>query len=87
MSGKVISMGEFHPHAVYDPEADAIYVVLTDEKVAKSVQLDDFRVIDYSGDGALVGVELLGVGGGVELDDVPKRQTVEKLIGELGLGI
>jgi len=80
-------MGKFQPHATHDAEADAIYVQLADADVAKSVQLDELRIIDQSADGALVGVEFLGVGGGIDLADVPRRQTVEKLIGELGLGI
>lgn len=80
-------MRQFQPYAEYDAEADALYVSLSDAQVARSTQLDDFRTIDYSADGKVVGVELLGVGGGVDLSDVPYRQTVEKLIGELGLGI
>lgn len=80
-------MTAFRPHATHDPEADAIYVYLIDAKVARSKSVDDFRNIDYSKDGAVVGVELLGVGGGVDLSDIPYRETVERLIGELGLGI
>lgn len=80
-------MAAYRPHAEHDPEADAIYVMLKDTETARSVQLDDFRIIDYSADGAVAGVELLGVQGGVDLSDVPYRETVEKLIGELGLGI
>ncbi len=80
-------MRHFRPHAQYDKEADAIYVLLADGEVARSAQLDDFRIIDYSADGKVVGVEFLGVGGGVDLADVPYGPTVEKLIGELGLDI
>ena len=47
----------------------------------------DLRTIDYSNDGGIVGVELLGVSGGVDLLDVPHRHKVEELINELGLGI
>lgn len=75
------------PHAEYDPEADAIYVWLTDGETVKSTQLDDFRNIDFSGDGGVVGVEFLDVSGGVDLKDIPYSETVEKLIGELNLGI
>ncbi len=79
--------GTFYPHAEYDADADAIYVSLSDRPVVRSVQLDDARNLDYSADGGLVGIEFLGVGGGVDLSDLPWRQTVEKLIGELGRGI
>jgi uncharacterized protein YuzE len=77
----------FRPYATHDPEADAIYVYLLDEKIVRTKSVDDLRNIDYSRDGAVVGVELLGVGGGIDLSDIPYRETVEKLIGELGLGI
>lgn len=80
-------MGRFRQHATHDPEADAVYVYLSEAKVAKSVNLDDLRVIDYSSEGKVVGVEFLGVSGGVDLSDVPYQQRVEKLIFELGLGI
>jgi uncharacterized protein YuzE len=78
---------DMQPHAEYDPEADAIYVWLSDGKTVKSTQLDEFRNIDFSADGAVVGVEFIDVSGGVDLGDIPYSETVEKLIGELGLGI
>ncbi len=77
----------FRPHAEYDGEADAIYVRLTRGRTAHSVSLDDSRIIDYSATGAVVGIEFLGVRGGVDLRDVPRRPTVEKLIGELAADI
>ncbi|MEO7665879.1 MAG: DUF2283 domain-containing protein [Dehalococcoidia bacterium] len=80
-------MGAFRPHATFDPAADAIYVYLSDVKVARTTSVDDSRIIDYSVDGGIVGVELLRVGGGIDLSDIPCSETVEELIGELGLGI
>jgi len=80
-------MRKFRPHATYDPEADALYVHLIDVEVARSSSLDDLRIIDYSADRRVIGVEFLGVTGGVDLDDIPHRPKVEELIGELGLGI
>ena len=77
----------FGRHAEYDAEADAIYVYLSDSRVARTKILDDSRNIDVSEDGAVVGIEFLGVSGGAGLSDVPHKSTVEKLIGELGLGI
>lgn len=76
-----------HPHAEHDAEADAIYVWLTDAETVRSKRLDDFRIIDISSDGRVVGIEFLGVGGGIDLSDIPHRPTVEKVIGEMGLGI
>lgn len=80
-------MGRFRPHATHDPEADAIYVYLNEGDVARSQPLDDLRIIDYSGSGRVIGVEFIGVSGGIDLSDLPFHDKVEKLIGELGLGI
>jgi uncharacterized protein YuzE len=75
------------PYAEYNEEADAIYVWLTDAKTVRSAPLDDFRNLDFSADGAVVGVEFIDVSGGVDLEDIPHKQRVEQLIGDLGLGI
>ncbi|MEX0683449.1 MAG: DUF2283 domain-containing protein [Dehalococcoidia bacterium] len=80
-------MTTFRPYAKHDPDADAIYVVLLDADVTRSHTLDDFRIIDYSDDRRVVGVEFLGVGGGIDLQDIPHREKVEKAIHELNLGI
>lgn len=80
-------MSDFKPYAKHDPEADAIYVVLSEAEVSRSHSLDDSRVIDYSANGRVAGVEFLGVGGGVDLSDVPFSDKIEKAIGDLGLGI
>jgi uncharacterized protein YuzE len=80
-------MGQFKPHATHDPDADAVYVYLTGAEVERSTSLDDLRIIDYSVGGRVVGLEFLGVSGGIDLSDIPYRHKVEALIGELGLGI
>lgn len=80
-------MHEFRPHASHYGDADAIYVMLNDSPVERSQTLDDFRIIDYSADGVVDGIEFLGVGGGIDLEDIPYSTTVEKLIHELNLGI
>lgn len=71
----------------YDPEADALYVRLRDGASARQATLDDSRIIDYSGDGAVLGVEFLGASDGVDLDDVPFAPTVANLIHDSGLPI
>ena len=65
---------------VYDAEADALYVRFTDLPVGRSVSLDDLRMIDYSADGAVVGIEFIDVSGGIDLRDVPFGRRVEELI-------
>ena len=74
-------------HAEHDPDADAIYVYLRDTRVVKTVAIDDFRNIDYDGEGRVVGVEFLDVGGGIDLHDVPFAHRVGQLISDLNLGI
>ena len=73
------------PKATYDSEADVLYVQLRDgETSATQKFLDDLRIIDYSADGAIVGVEFICASGGVDLSDVPFAQSVEGLIGQSG---
>ena len=71
----------------YDEEADVLYVELNKVAVDRSHSLDDIRIIDYSKDGAVVGIEFINASSGVDLSDVPFAQKVEKLIGETGLEV
>lgn len=72
----------------YDPEVDVLYVRLAPHaRVAKTHPLDDMRLIDYSEDGAVVGIEFIDASEGVELSDVPFARKVEKIIGDAGLGL
>jgi len=64
-------MSGFRPDAKYSPTADAIYVYLSDQPVAYNRELDDHRLIDYSANGAVVGIEFLGVSGGIDLSNIP----------------
>ena len=78
---------EFAPYAEYDPGSDAVYVQLSDARVTSSSPLDDWRILDRSASGSVVGVEFLGVSGGVDLSGVPNEQLVERLIEDLQRGI
>lgn len=73
------------PSATYDPEADALYVELRDgEASATQKLLDDLRIVDYSADGEVVGVEFVCASEGIDLSDVPSAPIVERLIGQSG---
>lgn len=61
----------------YDREADAIYIKLADGDYAYGHDLDDSRPADFDADGAPIGIELLNVSVGVEVQDLPARQVVE----------
>ena len=64
----------------YDPEADAAYVYLSDAKRTSGKHLDDARYIDYDAAHRPVGVEFLGVSHGVNLDGVPERDAIMRLL-------
>lgn len=73
------------PAAIYDKEADILYVrLLDDEPVARQTFVDDLRIVDHSEDGSVIGVEFVGASDGVELADVPFAQQIEDLIGGSG---
>jgi len=64
----------------YDEEADAIYIRLTDKDYAYGEELDPERRIDYAVDGTPVGVELLCVSTGVDVRDLPERESIARLL-------
>ena len=62
----------------YDPEADAIYVALRDHggQVRSRNEGDWRRVVDYNEAGEPVGVELLAVSTGIDLDGLPEAEAI-----------
>ena len=45
----------------YDPDADAMYIRLSDEEIDKTLKIDDNTILDYDKKGQLVGIEILFV--------------------------
>ncbi|MGH2588929.1 MAG: DUF2283 domain-containing protein [Dehalococcoidia bacterium] len=70
----------FQQRIEHSKTADAIYVYLTDAKVAYTKELDDLRNIDYDATRGVVGIEFLGVSHGIDLRGIPFRPTVERLL-------
>lgn len=68
----------------YDRAADAVYVGFTRAASVRQVQLDDGRILDYSADGSLVGVEILSPGRGVDLTGIPRASEVAEGLSQLG---
>jgi uncharacterized protein YuzE len=64
----------------YDKANDVAYVRLKAGKVARTQALDDRRLVDYDSAGQAIGVEFIGVRGGVETDDLPNQEAVAKLL-------
>jgi uncharacterized protein YuzE len=66
----------------HDRRADAIYIWLRpDVEQAFGLHLDDSRYVDYGDDNLPIGIELLHVSQGVNLDDLPEREAVGELLG------
>lgn len=57
---------------------------MNDLPVAKTTAIDDLRLIDYSEDGRVVGVEFLQVSAGIDLHDLPFMHCIEQLIHDSG---
>ena len=72
------------PRLAYDAEADALSIYLRDfDKVASiKARVDLSRVIDYDEKGEPLGVEFWNVSSGLNLDDVPEREIVTRLLEE-----
>ncbi len=43
----------------YDPQADAVYIQVGKSQIVRSVEAADDVVLDYDGNGRIVGIEVL----------------------------
>ncbi len=78
----------FTPYIKHDQTADAAYVYLSPvRKVAQTRCVDDYRMVDYGRDGRVLGVELLEVSDGVDLDGIPERETIRRLLQDIGIEV
>jgi len=68
------------PRLEYSETADAVYIYLRDLPYAFGEDIDHERRVDYAGDNQPIGIELLNVSDGVNLDDLPDREIVEQLL-------
>jgi len=71
----------------HDTEADAVYIYLSDKPYAYGKDLDDERRIDYASDDTPIGVELLCVSKGVNLNGLPHVDEIAEVIEAKGIGI
>ena len=69
----------------YDRKADAVYLYFSLKKVAYSKELDTERIVDFSEDGELRGIEFLSVSDGVNTDDLPHRAEIERVLFDRGI--
>ena len=64
----------------HDSQADAIYIYLSEKPYAYGKDLDDERRIDYASDNTPIGVELLCVSDGVNIDDLPCKDEIAEVL-------
>lgn len=67
----------------FDPEADAITVSfrpIEPGEVASTRQIDERRLVDYDSAGEPIGVELLYVSEGINLDGLPRAEEIRKAL-------
>lgn len=69
-------------YLTYDETADAVYVYFERRDVDRTDQLADRVNVDYAADGIPIGVEFLDVSLGIDLDNVPHRADVARLLDE-----
>ena len=70
------------PSLTYDSDVDAAYIYFRQAPWDHMKILDDCRNVDYGSDGEPNGVELLYVSDGVNLDGLPQRDVIERLLAE-----
>lgn len=66
-------------------QSDALHIALSSRAVAFTDQLDQRRYVDYAADGSPVGVDLLLVSEGVDIDQLPERDEIEAVLRQLGI--
>ena len=71
----------------HDPEADAVYIQLRDLPYSHGTNLDDSRRLDFGPDNLPIGIELLDVSLGVNLEGLPRSAAVKKLLAEHGVKV
>jgi len=43
----------------FDPKYGVIYLKFSEDKIANTIEADDFVLIDYGGSGQIIGIEIL----------------------------
>jgi uncharacterized protein YuzE len=71
----------------HDREADALYITLSAKPYAFGEDLGPDRRIDYAADRTPIGIELLTVSRGVDLETLPYRDEIARLLERVGLSV
>jgi uncharacterized protein YuzE len=75
----------------YSPRADALYIYFGQHRrVEGSDELSSdqsIRVVDYSADGSVVGVEILGTKNGIDVTGLPRAEEIAGLLQQHGFRV
>lgn len=71
----------------HDPDADALYVYLSEKPYAYGEDLSPERRVDFSDDGSPIGVELTCLSRGVRLDALPAADEIGDLLAKLNIKV
>ncbi len=63
---------------------DILYLRFQKAKIAACREFGDLRNLDYDSDGHLIGVELIGLPGGVSLLGLPEAERIREALREHG---
>ena len=59
---------------------DILYLRFRKAKIAACREFGDWRNLDYDGEGRLIGVELIGLPGGVSLRGLPEAERIREAL-------
>ncbi|PWF26505.1 hypothetical protein DD236_06545 [Ancrocorticia populi] len=65
-----------------DSEADAAYIQLSSESVDRTVPVNDFVLVDLDRLGMVVGIEILGLGTTIPVEDILKDYHVSSEVSD-----
>lgn len=66
-------------HVQIDRSVNAAYVRFAPGSVQETRELDARRVVDYDGNGHIIGIEFLAIEQGVDLHDLPQAEQLAQL--------
>ena len=70
----------------YDPLTDSLYVFINPFPITCQEAASDYIDIDYAGD-IVVGIRFIYVTRGIDLDNIPYRAKIKKLLAKKGFPV
>jgi uncharacterized protein YuzE len=64
----------------FDPKHDVLYIKFSEEKIADTIEVDAGILIDYGGEGQMVGIEIVGA------SNLMKANPLEEIVIKLQEG-